>query len=208
MEMLNVNKKVRDAITEAGNEMSIKFRNETYQREKNKSAIEDGFTKKMSDAGILEYAMDEDEYFGMDIQKADRAFKKLTNVVCKPSNVLEEIKIYRKYVPWLVNDYRKVVKKNTMLQEALNRIATDSESKKYKKWTNTEDVELIDLVCDKNLSILEVSAVMGRTVPSIKTRVSKLVGLKRLSQDVAGRFIGTIDGNHADCVLDGKIFKK
>lgn len=66
---------------------------------------------------------------------------------------------------------------------------------------------LIEEVCG-DTSIHELSLMFGRTPSSIKTRVSTLVGLERISQEVAGRFIGKINGDDANADIEGIVLKK
>lgn len=193
------------AIYAAQNEMSKKYRHEVYQKERNKYS--EDYIDGVNDAGVLVRLNDEDEFFGIKHEKGLRAYRILDNTICSTPDVVKEIKIFRKYVPELMSDYVRLIKDYNMLIEAAKRQRTDSESKKYKRWTEAEDNELIELVCEPKLSILDISVTMGRTVPSIKTRVSKLVGLKRISQEIAGRFVGSINGIDSDCVLDGTLFK-
>lgn len=197
---------VRDAIRNAMFEQSTKYAKEQYQRENEKISQE--YKNEVAKSGVCVWFKDEDEYLGIAHKKGLEAAQKLDKVICYPQDVLSELKIYRKYVPELLKDYTRVIRSNNEFVKVMKRQRTDSEEKKYKRWTDAEDNELIELVCDPDLSILDISVTMGRTVPAIKTRVSKLVGLKRLSQEIAGRFIGTINGNHAECVIDGTIYKE
>lgn len=197
---------VDEAIRDAALEMHLKHQKEKYKEANAKISQE--YREGIEKAKIAITYKDEDEYIGVAWVKAEEALVNLDKAVASSSNMLEELKIYRKYVPELIKDYRRMIKINRNLLRMAKRLRTDSEAKKYKRWTNVEDNELIELVCNQDLTILDVSLTMGRTVPAIKTRVSKLVGLKRLSQEVAGKFIGNINGNHTECVLEGTLYKE
>ena len=195
----------RDAINEARLKMHQEYARRVFKEENEK--ISEEYRGEVKKAGVLTWFKDEDEFCGIAHEKGIEAAEKLDKIICFPPDVLTELKIYRKYVPELLKDYIRTIRDNNAHIKVMKRMRTDSEEKKYKKWTDAEDNELIELVCDSELSILDVSVTMGRTVPAIKSRLTKLVGIKRLSQEVAGRFIGTINGNHADCVVDGTIYK-
>ena len=85
-----------------------------------------------------------------------------------------------------------------------DRLVTDSSEKKYRRWTKEEDEMLIELVCS-GVSQAELSSSMGRTIPAIKTRVSKLVGDKRISKKVAGLFLGTFNGQYVEGTVNGEV---
>ena len=59
-----------------------------------------------------------------------------------------------------------------------------------------------------NMSMLELSTTMGRTPSSIKTRLSVLVGKERLSQEIAGKFLGLLNGNIVDGEISGILYKE
>lgn len=87
-------------------------------------------------------------------------------------------------------------------------LETGTSRNNNKRWTADEDEKLIELVCAGEWSPIEISTTFGRSIPAIKTRVSKLVGLKRLSAEIAGQFIGTIDGEKVEGRIDGKVYKE
>lgn len=94
------------------------------------------------------------------------------------------------------------------MNEELERLSSGSEDKKYQRWTPEEDELLIDEVCKGRLSIIELSTTFGRTPSAIKTRVSKLVGMKRISQEIAGHFIGVINNVQVEGPIHGEVIKK
>ncbi len=136
-----------------------------------------------------------------------RAVLELMKTVYQRPKFAQEISAYRKYVPILLEYCEGIDKFNGVLNKTFERLENDSEDKHYKRWTEEEDEILIEAVCS-NRSMLEVSTMMGRTVPSIKTRVSKLVGLKRLSQEIAGEFIGTLNGAEVCGHISGTVKKE
>lgn len=141
--------------------------------------------------------------------KADiqRAINELLKTIHEKPNVSKELHSYRKYVPLLIKYCEFLDKFSNVTAKTIQRIESGCEDRKYERWSDEEDALLIELVCSDR-SIVEVSAAMGRTIPSIKTRVSKLVGIKRITQDVAGRFIGYIDGKSSECIINGTVTKQ
>lgn len=47
----------------------------------------------------------------------------------------------------------------------------------------------------------------GRSAGAIATRVSYLVGIKKVSEEVAGKFVGYLDGKHVEGVINGTVRK-
>lgn len=135
------------------------------------------------------------------------AFTAINDVIAERPPIPKELKVYRKYVPTLMDCLRLCLEAIHMYEQMLERMENDSEGKKWQRWSDKEDELLIELVCD-GCSMLRLSTTLGRTPGSIKTRLSKLVGLKRISQKVAGRFIGCIDGEQTECVVDGTVYKE
>lgn len=140
--------------------------------------------------------------------ETQKAIDALTRVSQERSNVSKELMTYRKYVPALLKYIMQEEDCIKMLHKHIERMTNDSEDKKYQRWTPEEEETLIDMVCSGRYSMIELSTTLGRTVPAIKTKLSNLVGIKRLSQEVAGKFIGTLNGNTVEGSIDGTVFLK
>ena len=141
----------------------------------------------------------------LETQKAIDACNRLSQ---ERSNVSKELMTYRKYVPVLLKYILQEEDCIKMLNRHIERMMNDSEEKKYQRWTPEEEETLIDMICSGKYSMIELSTTLGRTVPAIKTKVSNLVGIKRLSQEVAGKFIGKIDGASVEGNISGTVFLK
>lgn len=126
----------------------------------------------------------------------------------KPKSIVVELNMYRKHVPKLLELYFQKYDIAHACVKETERFHSDCEDKKYKRWTDEEDNVLIDLVCEEEKSPMEIALCLGRSVSAIKTRVSVLVGKKRLSQKIAGKFIGTINGEETETSIDGIVYKE
>lgn len=140
--------------------------------------------------------------------EAYRIIMKISELKAAPnSNAFIQLKEWKKLGDQVI-DYIKAVSKFANLQgKYWERLDTDSKSKKYQRWTKEEDEILIELVCS-GISQAELSAAMGRTIPAIKTRVSKLVGEKRISQKIAGNFFGTFNGEYVEGTIKGEVINE
>ena len=138
----------------------------------------------------------------------NNAVRNLRKVIDEHKPLIEEIRVYRKYVPVLINYAYQQQSLIDGFNETLDRYEGKTKANNNKRWTPEEDLVLIDEVAEGKATILELSTMMGRTPASIKTRVSHLVGLKRLSQEGAGRFVGTIDGVDMDGCINGTLYKE
>lgn len=153
--------------------------------------------------GVLMWNRDEVEYTK---EQFEEAMLKLCKLRTNRPKLAVELATYRKYVPVLMKKCDLISEMNSSLKKQIDRYGTDSEEKKHKRWSEEEDLLLIEMACS-DMSLLEVSTTMGRTPSSIKTRLSKLVGVKRISSEIAGRFIGTVNGEQTEGVLKGTLYK-
>ena len=133
------------------------------------------------------------------------AIIKLQDVIHQRPTLSKELQIYRKYVPTII---KLIYLKESIIDgymKTFERYIVESEARKNKRWTDGEDEFLVDMVCN-DTPILEISLALGRTPASIKTRLTRLVGVKRISKNVAGKFIGKIDGILTECNIEGTIY--
>ena len=170
---------VAEAIRNAISYMSDKHKN---NNEKSVEEYMNDVTNRTNDIKNSGVAV----IFGSDKPALSRAYRKKAftmlerNIKHRPS-LNKELSIFREYVPVLLKEHESLWNDSVVLAERFERYVTDSERKKYKKWSQAEDEFLIELICEEKHSILEISTIMGRTVPAIKSRITKLVGIKRLS---------------------------
>lgn len=135
------------------------------------------------------------------------ALVELQKVINERPQVMKELAAYRKWVPVLIDFVKSQDALIKGQEKTFERYSMKQEENRHKRWSKEEDLVLIDEVCEGNASILELSTMMGRSPASIKTRLSYLVGIKRISQEVAGRFVGTLDGRDVAGNINGIITK-
>ena len=92
-------------------------------------------------------------------------------------------------------------------ENTMKRVNDKTCERSHKKWTEIEDEQLINAVCNESSSIIDIACLFGRSPAAIKTRVSYLVGIKRVSSDIAGKFIGTLNGADIQGDIKGKLTK-
>lgn len=144
----------------------------------------------------------------VDKEKWGKAFQAvLNNIKNRPSSSYKELNVFRKNVPILLYAFMAMEEETRNVALYALRMETDCEDKSHKRWSKEEDELLIEWVCS-DVSITKISLSLGRTVPAIKTRLTYLVGIKRLSQKVAGKFIGEINGKQSEANLVGTIYKE
>jgi hypothetical protein len=132
----------------------------------------------------------------------------LNTVFKQPVNSYIELTNYRKYVPMILFQMSELIDEIDTVKEYCEREKTDGKSsgKYHKKWSKEEDEWLIEAVCD-DVSLMRIAIALGRTVSAVQGRITYLVGVKRLSQQVAGKFIGTANGAEFEADLVGTVFK-
>ena len=133
----------------------------------------------------------------------------LRGTVCnaRSANAYTQLQNYRKYVPKLIDACFFYEAWADYAFEQMDRLLEGIDVNKNKRWEKEDEEALIEMVCN-DANDIELAVRFGRSVSAIKTKVSQLVGIGRIDQKVAGRFIGTINGEEADAILDGKIFKR
>ena len=105
----------------------------------------------------------------------------------------------------------KILKSNTectkMSEKQYNELTKSVGSNATRRWTDNDDELLIDLIC-KDMPVLEIASVFGRTTAAIQTRVSYLVGIRKLSSEIAGKFTGTLNGASIEGNIRGQLIKQ
>lgn len=77
---------------------------------------------------------------------------------------------------------------------------------KNKRWSELEESLLIELVCS-GATMTDIAVQFGRTPQAISTKVSQLVGVSKLSEEIAGHFIGTLNGAEINGNIAGTLNK-
>ena len=118
-----------------------------------------------------------------------------------------ELMKYRNVVPKLIN-YIDELRCNLAFFMHQAFLIHD-ESRNNKRWGKEEDETIIEEICKEDgLSIKELSSALQRSESAVRTRITYLVGVKRLSQKVVGKFIGTVDGEDSEVQLKGTLYKE
>ena len=146
----------------------------------------------------------------------DEAYSKLFDAFIQDRNgrtapPAKKLKIANKYVPQLLKGFaatQQTMRAAVMTNDRMaSQIEGASQERSRKRWSKDEDEFLIDAIAGGQTA-LYVSSVLGRTAEAIKTRVSYLVGISKIESDVAGTFIGTLNGVEVSGNLEGKLKKK
>lgn len=136
------------------------------------------------------------------------AIVKLSMLCNQPhGTAFSQIQQFRKLVPKILNLILFQAKIIDGLEESFDRIVNNMSKNNGKKWTREEDDLLIEIVARGELTIAEIAITFGRTPSAITTRVSYLVGIKRVSEEIAGRFTGYLDGRSVEGFIKGTVRK-
>lgn len=123
------------------------------------------------------------------------------------SNPYQQLLQYRKLVPKLLKMLESDLEDYDVLHRQLERFSETSYDNANKRWDKEDDEMLINAICEEKASMYEISTRFGRSPSAITTRVSYLVGIKRLSQEIAGQFVGTLNGNDVSGDIKGTLNK-
>ncbi len=123
-------------------------------------------------------------------------------------NAFNQLQQFRKYVPILIDAYIFLNKFSVCAAKSTDDSKSNIERNRNKRWTKEDDETLIEYVCSSDESIASVAKIFGRSPASVQSRITKLVGIERLSKEVAGRFLGTIDGHQISGDIKGIVSKQ
>lgn len=126
----------------------------------------------------------------------------------RPKSIIVELNIYRKYAPILIEYLLEITKINKAAINENERVFKKTDTNSRKRWTDVEDNLLIEAVCSEGATPARISAQFGRTPSAINSRITYLVGVKRLSQKIAGKFIGEINGENVNGFAVGTVYKE
>lgn len=130
----------------------------------------------------------------------------ISNIQKTHKGNINELMSYRENVPVLIN-YICDLMKTLHGYKFMSIWNTTPDVNNHKRWSKSDENLLIDLVC-KGDSIRTIATIFHRSPSAIQTKITSLVGVKRLSQQVAGKFIGTANGADFNAELVGTIYKK
>lgn len=119
-------------------------------------------------------------------------------------NVFQKLKAYREHSQRLM---KRLLEIEAILEsfKAENRMLRgDTGSRHHKRWTPQEDEALIELAVG-GASQIELATCMNRTPGSVGSRLTYLVGIRKISREVVGRIIGYLDGEPVDGFFEGSL---
>lgn len=131
----------------------------------------------------------------------------IINALETTCNPYAQIKLFRNL---LRRAGMQITMQNDLIDKLLleNDRATDGIGERgRKRWTQQDDELLIEMAAQEDTTIIDLSKQFGRTPGAIQSRISRLVGIKKLSAEIAGRFIGTLNGEFVEGNIDGIVRK-
>lgn len=160
-------------------------------------------TDELHKNGILLYHIDD----VLEKGSVYEAAKKVANVLTqRPKSIIVELNTYRKNIPIIIEYIVQEARIRNDLIRQNDRFYSSKAEKDKKRWTEEEDNALIEKACYPDTSLLQLSIDFGRTTSAIQSRLTYLVGVKRISKPVVGRFFGKADGKDVEMYLDGTVY--
>lgn len=74
-----------------------------------------------------------------------------------------------------------------------------------KRWTPVEDETLVDLASRGTESLMRIAVSLRRSPGAVTSRLTYLVGIRRVSEEIAGRITGFIDGEPVEGFFSGTL---
>jgi hypothetical protein len=126
----------------------------------------------------------------------------------KGCSTAEQLRIFKKYTPKAIALIYALTEAQDGLLKETARVFDEAQENSGKRWHKDEDEYLIELATMPGSTMMNMAATLGRTPGAIQSRLSQLVGIGKISQEIAGRFIGTLNGEHVVGVIDGELTKQ
>ena len=176
---------------------------------------EEEFNKQMElldSIGLSTHEMDERldakvAFYALENPPDHKSFETaLANITRNNKGNINELMSYRQNVPQIIH-YIEELELQIYGWKYIAEIFLDSTDRTNKRWEKKEDDELIEMAC-MNIPEIAMAVKLKRNPSAIKTRISYLVGVKRLTQKVAGKFIGEIDGVETESTIKGTVYKR
>ena len=151
--------------------------------------MNDGVDKELFDKGITALSSSDDEMmFGRRLRHKIDVL--LTRPKCNPYIQLQRWRAVGKEMIEFMNSVGEFT---SVTQREFDRLTKKYNERNNARWTHQEDNLLIELKC-KDVQEFEIATFLGRSVSAVNNRISYLVGIKRMRQDVDGKFYGTVNG--------------
>ena len=126
----------------------------------------------------------------------------------KPSNPLKRLRLVEQTIPTMLHIISNMEHYANLTKNLLVSTWENQGKMANKRWTQADDEQLIEYVASGDFSMGAIASMFGRTPSAISARVTKLVGVGKISQEIAGRFIGTLNGEHVVGIIDGELTKQ
>lgn len=125
----------------------------------------------------------------------------------QPKNLFQTLREYRECTKMLIESLELVEVVNADQVREIDILKGGIGERDRKRWTPEEDDALVSVAADGKLSLLSMAVAFRRSPGAVSSRLTYLVGIRRLSQEVAGRVTGFIDGEAVDGFFTGRLTK-
>ena len=137
------------------------------------------------------------------------AVDRLSELVREPKgNAFQQLKAFRKHTAVLLRHLDEVTNVVDAVKEMQREAEGDAPVNSNKRWSEDEDMALIELAASDDTSMTSIALHLGRTPGAVQNRLTYLVGIERKFQRISGRFQGLIDGVMSEANIDGEIRKR
>lgn len=123
----------------------------------------------------------------------------------QPKNLFMTLKKYREHSATIIRWAMTLQELRESSDRQLNHLMGKAGERSNKRWTESEDMALVELAANDQHSLVELSVTFGRSPAAISSRLTYLVGIKKVSQEIAGRIIGFIDGEPVNGYFSGEL---
>lgn len=117
-----------------------------------------------------------------------------------------QLRNYRRWTTQLLNVYWKQVDMINQMGQMLNQLRGEGATLQRKRWTADEDDLLVEAATQTETpDVLDLAVTFHRSPAAIASRLTYLVGKRKLSQAVVGHITGYLDGDPVEGHFDGVV---
>lgn len=141
-------------------------------------------------------------------EQVNRAMDAYVFLVAKPpANVAKRLEKWRWITETLIKGYNEQGRALAAFMAALRELQGAEAEHNNKRWSKEEDDLVVEWRC-QDFTIQRIAISLGRSPASIATRLTYLVGIKRLFINVDGKIVGSLDGDEVDGHFKGILEKE
>ena len=125
-----------------------------------------------------------------------------------PKSVHRRLQDYRKHSTALMDLYFNLSEVNRFQSQELDVVKGGDYERARKRWTEEEDTALIEFASREDApNLMDLSLTFQRSPAAVSSRLTHLVGIRRITEALMGRITGYLNGLPVDGAFHGVVHR-